>query len=247
MKIERYQPGRRQPSLMLITCGCLGFGGIGIAIVAGLAMLIFPLLPGMVLSNFGLEEIGDTSDILNQAVPTIPALMDAQTVGSVTLSTGSYSQTFEGGGTGVSIIIGDTEDTMQLQMQVTFTEDGLLQQCRDLTAICTTSGENGIRNASFDLRPGGMVINGEFELQSGIWQNAGLVVQVDGDNRLDIVGVQIGGSVFAPRSTELSNIVNQAETQANLFVEQMSARAGINSFDLGAIVIDDNTMTLIMR
>lgn len=247
MKIERYQLGRRQTSPALIACGCLGFGGIGIAIVAGLAMFIFPVLPGMILSNFGLEEIGETTEILNQPVPTIPALMDEQTVGSMTMSTGSFSQTFEGTGTGYSVIMGDTEDTMQLQMQVTFTEVGLLEQCQELTAICSSPGEYDIRNASFDLRPGGLVINGEFALPGNIWQEAGLVIQVSGDNRLDIVGVQIGDRVYAPTSTDLATLVREAESTANLFIEEMSARAGINNFNLSAVVIDDTTLTLIMR
>ncbi len=177
MKIERYQPGQKKTSPLLLGCGCLGVGGLGIIITALLAMAIFPMLPGMVLSNFGLEEIGDTEAIFDAPVPTIPALMDVQTVGSVTLNTGSYSQTFDGSGTGVSVVIGDTQSDMQRQMQVSFNEAGILNQCQQISSICSPTGDR-IRNATFDLRAGGMVINAEFDVSAGIWQAAGLVVQL---------------------------------------------------------------------
>lgn len=246
MKIERYQTGRKKTSPLLLGCGCLGVGGIGIVITALVAMAIFPMLPSLVLSNFGLEEIGDTEEILNAPVPTIPALMDVQTVGSVTLNTGSYSQTFDGSGSGVSIIIGDTESEMQRQMQVSFSEAGILNQCLEISTICSSTGDR-MRNATFDLRAGGMVINAEFEVSAGIWQSAGLVVQLTSANQLDIVGVEIGGTVFAPTTTELANLVNEAESRGNLFMQQLSANAGIENFSLATVILDDTTMTLIFR
>lgn len=72
----------------------MGIIGIGILIVVISAIIILPALPGMVLSNFGIEERGSTDEILNNMpIATIPALMDVQTIGSVTLNTGTYSQT----------------------------------------------------------------------------------------------------------------------------------------------------------
>ena len=245
MKIERYHPGKRQTSPELIACGCLGMGFLVIALTAIIAIILIPTLPAMFLSNFGIEEIGDTEEILDAPITTLPALMDTQTIGSVTLNTGSYSQTLAGSGSGYSVVMGDTEDTMQMQMQVSFTEDGMLAQCRELTTICSNSGDR-IRNAIFDLRPGGIVINAEFELPTGQWQEAGLVVRFGANNRVDIAGVDIGGRVYAPTNTDLAGLVNEAETQANLFVEQVSARAGINEFSLSTIIINDNTLTLIL-
>lgn len=245
MKIERYQPGRRQTSPEIITCGCAGIGCIGIVLSAIVAIIFIPALPGMVLSTFGIEEIGDTDEILSEQIATVPVLMDTQTIGSVTLNTGNYSQTLSGSGTGYNVIMGDTGDTMQMQMQVSFTEDGMLEQCRELTTICSDNSE-AMRNATFDLRSGGIVINAEFELPTGQWQQAGLVVRFGTNNRIEIVGVDIAGRVYAPTNTDLANLVNEAETRANLFVEQLSARAGINEFNLSTIVIDDNTLTLIL-
>lgn len=247
MKIERYQPGRRQTPPLLIACGCMGIISIGILIVAISAMMIFPALPNIILSNIGIEERGSTDELLDNAtVAPIPALMDTQTIGSVTLNTGNYSQTLASSGTGYSILMGDTEDMMQMQIQVSLTEEGMLLQCRELTTICSSSSE-GIRNASFDLRSGGIIINAEFELPSGQWQEAGLVIQFGMNNRLEIVGVDIAGRVYAPTNTDFANLVDEAETRANLFLEQLSARAGINEFNLSSIVIDDNLITLIME
>lgn len=247
MKIERYQPGKRQTSPLFIACGCMGIIGIGILIVVISAIIILPALPGMVLSNFGIEERGSTDEILNNMpIATIPALMDVQTIGSVTLNTGTYSQTLASSGTSYTVIMGDTEDTMQMQMQVSLSEEGMLIQCRELTTICSASSE-GIRNASFDLRSGGVIINAEFEIATGQWQEAGLVVQLGMNNRLEIVGVDIAGRVYAPMNTEFANLVNEAETRANLFLEQLNARAGINEFNLSDIVIEDTRITLIMR
>ncbi len=245
MKIERYQPGRRQTSPELLACGCLGVGSIGIVLTAILAIILIPALPGMVLSNFGIEDMGDTNEILSEQIATVPALMDTQTVGSVTLNTGSYSQTLAGAGTGYNVIMGDTEDMMQMQMQISFTEDGMLEQCRELTTICSSNSDT-MRNASFDLRSGGLIINAEFELPTGQWQQAGLVVRFGTNNRIEIAGVDIAGRVYAPTNTDLASLVNEAETQANLFVNQLSARAGIDEFNLSTIVIDDNTLTLIL-
>ena len=248
MKIERYQPRRqRGKSSLLLPCGCLGMGGIGIVITAIVAMTFFPMLPSLILPNFGLEAVGDTSDILNAPVPTLDSLMDTQTVGSVTLDTGSYSQTLSGSGTGYTIVLGDTESDMQRQMQVSFTEAGLVAQCQELTTICSSSSPSGMRNTTFDLRAGGMVINAEFEVQTGVWQSAGLVVQLVNNNQIDVVGVDVGGTVFAPTSTDLGGLVNEAEARGNLFLQQLSARAGIETFNLATIIIDDTTMTMVLR
>ncbi|MGB7341892.1 MAG: hypothetical protein WBC91_23545 [Phototrophicaceae bacterium] len=246
MKIERYQARKPRQFPWLMSCGCLGVGGLGIVITAIAALIIFPQIADVALSTVGIEAIGNTDEVLSAPIVTVPVLMDTQTVGAVTLSTGSYSQTFNGSGAGYTVVVGDTDDTMQRQMQVTFTEDGLVAQCRILSTICSASGTQ-MRNATFDLRSGGLIINGEFQLPTGQWQDAGLVVQFTTTNMLDIVGIDIAGRVYAPTAPEFASLINEAESRGNLFIQALSAQAGFDTFNLGAIIADDTTLTFILR
>ncbi|MEM9952653.1 MAG: hypothetical protein AAF846_13690 [Chloroflexota bacterium] len=246
MKIERYQSNQRDGSRWLLGCGCLGVISLGAVSSVIIAFLFIPSLRETVLDVVGVEALGSTDEILSNPMPTISPLMDIQTVGQVTLSTGSYSQTFSGSGEGYSVVIGDTQDTMQRQMQITFTEAGLLTQCRQLSTICTTSGEQ-VRNASFDLRPSGMVINGEFQLPTGQWQSAGMVVQIQSNTTIDIVGVEIGNQVFAPTNSDFSALISEAESRGNLFLQALVARAGVDEFSLASVSVNDNSLTVIMR
>lgn len=245
MKIERYQPNQRLNSSWLLGCGCLGVIGLVAISAVIVAFFFFPSLSDMVLDIVGVEALGSTDEILSDPAPTVPVLMDMQTVGQVTMSTGSYTQTFSGSGDGYSIVIGDTEDTMQRQMQITFTEEGMLSQCLILVTICSSSGDQ-VRNASFDLRPSGMVINGEFQLPTGQWQSAGMVVQFRSNNTIEIIGVEIGNQVFAPTASGFAALIDEAEARGNLFLQALSARAGVDNFTLRSLSVDDNNFTIIM-
>ncbi|MEL6308779.1 MAG: hypothetical protein AAFN11_10135 [Chloroflexota bacterium] len=245
MKVERYQP-RQRFSTWQIACGCLGIGSIGIVLTGLLAAFIFPRLPALLAPAVGLEEVADIDDIFVATEVIVPDLANAQSVPSITLNTGSFSQTLTDASTDYSVVVGESEETLAQQVQVSFTEQGLRSQCQQLTPICSLPGDT-IRNASFDFRSGGMVINGEFEVQTGVWQSAGLVVQVTDANTLDIVGVQVGGTVFAPMNTDMSALVNEAESRANALLNQLSATSGIDSYTLQAVVIDESTMTLILN
>lgn len=246
MKIERYQAQGQSKSTWRLACGCLGLGGLSIIVTGIIASIVFPLLPELILPSFGLESVGDTEEILNATPQAIPSFIDEQTVGSVTLSSGSYSQVFSGSGAGYIVIVGQTENNIASQMQVEFTEAGLLGQCQLLTPICSSQSDT-IRNARFDFRAGGLVINGEFELQPGLWQAAGLVVRASENENFDIIGVEINGSVFAPTSSDLATIVSEVESRTNLFLEQITAQAGANTYRLDDIIIDETTLTLILR
>ncbi|MGJ3240978.1 MAG: hypothetical protein ACFE0Q_19875 [Anaerolineae bacterium] len=245
MKIERYQPRSGTRSFWRLTCGCLSVGALGIVLTALAVMTFLPTISDVILSNIGLEVVGETDDIFNQPAPTVPVLENPRIVETLTLRGSTYAQTLTGEGIGYTVTLGESEGTSQIQIE--YSEDGLLAQCRSLTPFCTSTNDEIIRNANFDLRPSGAVINGEFELSNGIWQPAGLVMQVSASNQMQIIGVEIGNRVYAPTDTDLSALVDQVEANTNAILRDFSVQTGPDTFLLREVLIDNGILTLILR
>lgn len=247
MKVERQPARRKQLSCARFGCGAVAVAILGIMVALALGWLVLPQVQNLFLANFGLESMGETDDLFDAPIQATAILNDPRPVDSVRIDSGSYSQTFDDANSPYyEVVVGSAGVDDIQQMQVSFTEDGLYQQCLAIADICAPQG-NGLRNARFDLRPNGLIIHGEFQLQENTWQRAGLVVQVVERNRLDIVGIDINGSLFTANNPELANLLNEAETRSNALISQLVAQAGGTRYTLQQIIIDSDTLTFILR
>lgn len=242
MQVERFQP-RKKTNPFLIACGCL-FTGLLLSGVAVLIALVFFRDPiaSVVASFFGAEVLGDVDTVLEGTVQPVPQLENPQPVDNIVLNAGSYSQTLDNASNDYTVVAGEVNE--QPQLQISFDEAGLLAQCQQFTAICSADSSQ-IRNASFDLKPNALIIRGEFEVLA--WQAAGLVMQVQNESQLAVLGLEIGGSIFAPSSPEQMALLADAGAQINGLLQNLTAQAGGASYSLSSIIADESTLTLIMR
>lgn len=249
MQVERYNAGRRHTrSRSRWGLGCLFIfmaGALGL-LIAGI--LLLPLLPQITAQIAGFEPIGDTDTVLLTSATPQPAPTRVQPVqsapSSLTLSTSSY------GAVSVNSLDADVrigESNGAPIVQVSFTERDLLASCRNVSSFCSPSG-TPIRNASFDLRTTGLVINGEFNVpQLGLWQPAGIVMQIIGSDQLRVIGVEIDGQVFAAPPNELGQLIAEVERTANDILRQLSAQISGQAYDLREIALADEQLIITLR
>jgi hypothetical protein len=244
MQVERFQPKKRTNPL-LIGCGCL-FAGLLLSGMTVLFALVFfqDQIKATLVQVAGFENLGAVDTVLNSTAQPVPQLENPQAVDSIVLNAGDYSQTLNDSNAGYTVITGDVNEAPQVQ--IAFDEAGLLAQCQQFTPICSADNPQ-IRNASFDLKPNAVIIRGQFELQPGFWQDAGLVMQVQNENQLAVLGLEVGGSIFAANTPELDALIADAGVQVNGLLQNMTAQAGGASYTLSSIIADEQTLTLIMR
>lgn len=252
MRVRRYIPRRRNP-LPWILAGCMV--ALLFAVAAGIAgiFIVLKLLPNAAMQAAGFQPAGDTDGIFNQPVAPTPVIIGQATIAApaIVVDAGQYGQhslsDFDTGG--VEIMTGSTTgDAMQPDIvRATVNESGLLDICRRYTVLCSPAGEP-VRNVTFDLRPGGLIVNGEFWIpQAGIWQQAGVVLRLTGSNTLEAAGVDVNGTLFTTPPGELSDLVNQAALTVSDLLRQLALETGGTRYTLREIYIDDRVMTLILR
>ncbi len=245
MRIER--PAQRSSlNPTYIACGCLTVligGGIVLVLVS-----IF-LLPGIVLQLSGFQSRGDTDQLFSAITqpPTIEITNPLPTPAQVVLELGAYgTERLNTNLYDYTIITGSSASGEQVAV-VTFDENSLLNICRQRSAICG-AGNGTFRNARIDLRPGGAVIYGEvFVPQIGIWQNLGVVMQLTGDNRVAVAGVDVNGALYSAPPNEFSATINEVERVANEVLQQLVLDASGTRYNLTQVHIDDHNLTLILR
>jgi hypothetical protein len=248
MQVERYNP-RKKTNPLLMGCGCLFVGLMMMGVVVLIALVFFqePIKVAVLQiagSTVGLEAVGDVDTVLNSTVQPVPQLENPQPVEDIVLNTGGHSQTLDTSSSDYTVVAGEVNE--QPQLQISFDEAGLLAQCQQFTQICSQENSQ-ISNASFDLKPNAVIIRGQFELQPGLWQEAGLVMQVQNENQLSVLGLEVGGSIFAATSPELNALMSEAGTQVNSLLQNLTAQAGGTSYTLSSIIADESNLTLIMR
>jgi hypothetical protein len=130
--------------------------------------------------------------------------------------------------------------------QLTLDEANLTALCHERTDLCST-GNDQIRNARIDLRPGGAVIYADMYIpQISTWQNLGAVVQIN-DQHAEIVGVDINGTLYSPTDSHVSGAMSDLERIANTIITQVALNAAGSRYTLDTIYIDDQSLSLILR
>ncbi len=234
----------------------LPYIGVGCAIVLAIclittvvgAIFLLPRLPEIMLQIGGFQPEGETDAVFANVtpIPTIQienpvvpsqAVIDLGNYGSEPLNPSRYDYTLN---------VGNASGGQLASLS--FTETSLMALCAQRTTVC--SGTGGVyRNGRIDLRPQGAVIYADvFVSQLGTWQNLGVVMRLDSTNRqLQVVGVDLNGTLFAAPPTELGMIVTDIEQTGNDILRQVALEANSERYQLSEIRIDDTMLTMIMR
>lgn len=254
MQVKRGEPRQRN------TMACLGCGAGTLILLMTLIVLggflIINYLPNLTLQAAGFQPSGDTNAVLQEVQPVVlPEIIVIATIppSEIVVSAGDLGErTLDIPAGAVQIESGqlaDAADSGQADvLRVTVDENGMLDICRQYSPICNSSGDSRLRNVMFDLRPGGAVVNGEFYItQLSAWQPAGVVMRLTSANRLEVMGVDINGTLYSAPPGEMSQLVQEAETRANDLLQQLALNAGGSRYALQTVSIDDGTLTMLLQ
>jgi hypothetical protein len=249
-------PARRGSNLPMVACGCMATL-VAMSVLAVVALyLLLPRLPNVAAQVAGLSERGQT-DAVFQAVtpaPVVP-LQNAVQPEQVTVDLGSYggAQTLSESSAYApyyDVQVGSDPVGRQTAV-VSFTEDGLLELCRQRSDVC--SGANPqFQNPRIDLRPGGAVIYADVSVptQYGftVQQTAGVVLQLDPSQRqFQFAGVDLNGTLYDAPPNEFASQIQQFENTGNDLLNQLTVNAGAGQLALSQVSIDDSTLTLVLQ
>ena len=254
MQVKRGQGKRRNG------VACLGCGAVTLILLMNLILvggfLLINYLPSFSLQAAGFQPAGDTNAVFQEAAPvTMPEVVVVATIppAEIVVSAGDLGdRTLDVPAGAVQIESGQvanaSDGAVADVLRVSVDENGMLDICRQYSPICTPSGDSRMRNVMFDLRPGGAVVNGEFYIpQLGVWQAAGVVMRLMTDNRLEVMGVDVGGTLYSAPPGEMSQLVDEAETRANDLLQQLALNAGGSRYNLQTVSIDDGTLTMLLQ
>jgi hypothetical protein len=256
MQVKRGQ-GKRRSGIACLGCGAATLILLMTLIVIG-GFLIINYLPNLTLQAAGFQPAGDTNTVLQEAAPVVlpevivvatiapsDIVVSAGDLGERTLDIPAGAVQIESGQLASDANAGSTAPDV---LRVTVDENGMLDICRQYSPICSSTGDARLRNVMFDLRPGGAVVNGEFYIaQLGTWQPAGVVMRLTTANRLEVMGVDVGGVLYSAPPGEMSQLVEEAETRANDLLQQLALNAGGSRYSLQNVSIDEGTLTMLLQ
>ncbi|HLV37433.1 MAG TPA: hypothetical protein VKY59_20105 [Spirillospora sp.] len=246
--IRRY--GRRQSNTLQWGCGCALLGGF-MALLAFLALYLFlPLLPGMALQLSGANRIGTTGTLFEDVtVPPTAVVQNATSPQQVTVNLGQYGrESITVDQQHYAFVTGSSDSGTRIA-RASFTEAGLLAICAQQSPICR-EGSSQYRNVVLDLRPGGAVIYADVNTGGLGWQRVGVVLQLDSSRTLlRVAGIDISGALYDHTALpgELAGAVDEIVHVINDVLRQLAVEAGGENYTLSEIIIDDTTLTLLLR
>ena len=239
-RMQRYNYRRRRP----IGCGCLAALAGFVALIGLGVVLLLPVLPTIGLRLIGFSPVGETDTVFEGVVPAPAISLDGGIrQGQATVNLGSYGNyRLSGDSAAYSIVVGG-----QTAVAI-FSESGLLDLCRQLSAVCGTNS-GPYRNLRVDLRPGGAVIYADVTISElGLSQTVGMVAVVDDSGRqFTVAGVDMGGVLYSVPPNSLGDLVADFERVGNDLLRQLTLDAGGGRYDLSEIRVSDNELTLILR
>ncbi len=260
MRVGQDQHGRSPRSRSSTICLGCGVAAVvllvGIVVIGGILVVVY--LPRLSLQAAGFQPSGDTAAVFQSAPPaSMPEIVviatlqpseivvSAGDLGDRALNVPPSAVQIESG----QMVASNDGSTPQIDvLRVTVDENGMLDICRQYSPICTPTGDSRLRNVMFDLRPGGAVINGEFYIpQLSSWQAVGLVMRLTVQNRLQVMGVDVNGTLYNAPPGDMSQMVQEAETRANDLIQQLALQAGGARYTLRSLSIDDATLTMLLE
>jgi hypothetical protein len=209
----------------------------------GAIVVLLPMLPGLALRFAGFSPAGSTEQVFSGVVaaPTVQ-LENAVGIPDASVNLGEYGTV----DLPATVAVGNTSGGEAAVVE--FSESQLMNLCYERSTVC--AGGNGqVRNAQVDLRPGGGVVYADVYLRDvGIWQNVGAVFRLDSSGRqLEVVGVDVGGTLYSLPASVLGEQVQQALDEGNALLNQAVLEAGGGQYRLADVQINDQSITLVMR
>jgi hypothetical protein len=243
---------RKSSGLRWLGCGC----GAALAMLALLTLVVvavvLPNLPNLLAGIAGMTAQGRTADIFVETPQPAVQLQNASAPAQVTLNLGQYGgvQTLANNSPYFDLAVG-TDPTGAGTAVITFTEAGLNEACRQQVQMCAGADPN-IRNVRIDLRPGGAVIYGDVSIPTPygftLDDTVGVVLQTAASRRnFQVVGMDWRGTLYDRPPQEFEGTIRELERTANDLVDQLTLDAGAGAMTLSEIVVDDTTLTLVMR
>lgn len=240
MRVQR--ASRRNNSLGL--CGCLAATLLLVVVLGIGAVVVFLRMPNIALLVAGFKPQGSTTQLFAGQADTPPiqvqnaispqtAVVDLGTAGNQSLPSNSVQTgTIDG----------------SLAATVSFTESDLMNLCRQRTTFCSDSNPQ-YRNVKVDLQPGGGVVYADVNVpELGLAQTIGVVLRLDGTHRqFEIVGVDMGGTLYGLPSGELGARVQDVANKANALLQTASLNTDSGDYNLSDIHINANSITFVMR
>ncbi len=252
-----YRPLRRRSRIQIVGCGCASLAAICLIFAGLTALILRPALPQIALSLAGAAPSGQTDDLFQAVTP--PPTVQVQNVilppTAVVVDLGSYGgqQAINLSEANAAVTVGSSAAGAPLAT-VTFTEDGLLQLCRQRSEWCR-EGSSQYRNVRFDLRPGGAIVYADVNVPVAagveVWQTAGLILRLDDSlRRFQVAGIDISGTRYStlPSGFEsVSGLMSEVERTGNDILDQLTVEAGGGRYTLDQVQIGDTTLTLVLR
>lgn len=248
--IRRYD--YRRTRRMQWGCGC--FGAITVSILmlcVGIYAFSGVLVP-IIFQFVGIDRIGDVDDIFAEVAPapTLAPIENAVVQSQAVADLGDEIgiQQLNSSTLSYTVTTGNT-DTGGRVVTAQFTELGLVELCNQRDNFCT-NGEGRFRNVNFDLRPNGVVVYADVDTSVLGWQRLGIVLRLDNTNaRVEVIGVEYSGSVYDANSIpfDLGTTIDDIEQTGNDILREAVLSTGGNTYRLSYMIVDENTLTVVMR
>lgn len=243
---------RRRTTWVTAACGCLFVFGAGVIAVIAAVLILRPNLSGIAAQIAGLRSEGDTAQVFAAVTPapTIQ-LIDPVQPADIRLDLGEYgARPLDPNSNLYDFTIGQLPQGGQAAV-ATFTEAGLMEICRTQSPLCSDPPPDPrFRNPRIDLRPGGAVVYVDVTLPElgNVTQTAGLVLRLDATRRqVEFAGVDLNGGLFSVPPENFGIDIAALEQRGNDLLRQLSVSAGGGQYTLSEAIIDDNTLTVVLR
>ncbi len=209
MQIQRYH---RRPHSTIGGCGCYGLiiGALIGIIIAGVALL-WPILPDVLLRIGGFVPSGNTADIFTTPQPAITQTENLQRYVPQTFSIRFEATVISFSG-GFNLRVSENGARAVAE----FTESQLANLCEQQT-VCNSVA---LQNVAIDLMHGGGVVYADIALPDiGLQQRAGLVVQIQDDNRIKLIGIDREGRLYTVSSGDIASQLLELENDINRILQ----------------------------
>ncbi len=225
-------------------CGCLVAALLIVVVLAVGVVFVFLRTPSLALLVAGFKPQGSTAQVFSNQANTPPIQLDNPvTPPQAVVNLGSSgTQELPASNVQTGTINGSAAAA------VTFSESDLMNLCVQRTTLCSNTNPQ-YKNVKVDLQPDGGIVYADVNIpELGLTQNIGVALKLDATHRqFEVMGVDVGGTLYGLPTGELGQRVLDIETKANELLQAASLDVGAGVYNLSDIHIDANSITFVMQ